>query len=454
MVDAQEWHNCLMVLEKELSSHEFDTWIKPLQPLLDGNTLRLLAPNKYFKDYVDEHHHARLDELMRKRGAKAVDLRVGDGDGAGPSGAKGAKGSGKKGKGKGRSKASPAEEGFYPALGLNSNFTFDTFVEGTSNHVAKAAAMQVAENLSSPRDPLLLYGDVGLGKTHLMQAVGNCIAERRPKLKVVYVYSNYFTEVMVKAIQKNAMPDFNAYYNSVDVLLLDDMQFLFEGRPKTAEVFFNLFNRLEGRGKQMVFTCDRYPKELPHAEERVISRILGGVTMPVEQPDLETRVAILKKKAEQYSFALPSDVAFFIARHIKSNVRELEGSLKRLMADAKHSGKPTTIETVKESLRDVLAILDRLISIENIQKVVAEYYNVRLGDLLSKRRTRSIARPRQVAMTLARELTNRSLPEIGDAFGGRDHTTVIHACRRVEELIESSQGIREDYSILQRRLTT
>lgn len=451
MVDAKEWQNCLTALEGELSSHEVDTWIKPLQPVLDGNTLRLLAPNKYIKDYVDEHHHSRLDELMRNRGAKAVELQVGDGDGALPSG----EGGGRKGKGrgKGKSKGEPAGEGFYPAMGLNSNFTFDTFVEGRSNHVAKAAAMQVAENLSSSRDPLLLYGDVGLGKTHLMQAVGNCIAERRPKLKVVYVYSNYFTEVMVRAMQKNAMLDFNAYYNSVDVLLMDDVQFLFKDRPKTAEVFFNLFNQLEGRGKQMVFTCDRYPKELPDAEERLISRILGGMTMPVEQPDLETRVAILRKKAEQYSFALSSDVAFFVARHIKSNVRELDGCLKRLIADARHSGQPTTVETVKESLKDVLAILDRLISIENIQKVVAEYYNIRLGDLLAKRRTRSIARPRQVAMALARELTNRSLPEIGDAFGGRDHTTVLHACRRVEELLESSREIREDYANLQRKLT-
>ena len=435
---AKIWQKCLDRLEDELSSQQFNTWIRPLQATGDGGNVRLLAPNRYIKDQVDTQFLNRIRELLTENGSESVALEIGS--------------SGRLPEVKSQaSNTFAARERFYPLLDLNRAFTFDTFVEGRSNQIARAAALQVSENIGgSSYNPLLLYGGVGLGKTHLMHAVGNSIADRHPNLKVAYMYSQRFMEDMVRAIEHGTMGDFTQYYRSVDVLLMDDIQFLAKGM-KTQEEFFHVFNRLQEDGSQIVLTCDRYPKEI---EERLESRFVWGMTAPVEPPDLETRVAILLKKAEIEKVYLPSESAFFIAERIRSNVRELEGALKRVIANSNFTGEAISNEQVRESLRDLLAIQDRQIGVDNIQKTVADYYKIRLGDLHSKTRTRSIARPRQVAMALAKELTNHSLPEIGNAFGGRDHTTVLHACRKIEELKESNRDIREDYNNLLRLLTT
>jgi len=336
---------------------------------------------------------------------------------------------------------------------LNRNFTFDTFVEGKSNQMARAAAWQVADNPKNGYNPLFLYGGVGLGKTHLMHAVGNQLLQKNPKAKVIYLHSERFVADMVKALQQNAINDFKRFYRSLDALLIDDIQF-FAKKERSQEEFFHTFNALLEGGQQVILTSDRYPKEIDGLEERLKSRFGWGLTVAVEPPELETRVAILIKKAEQAGVELNHDVAFFIAQRLRSNVRELEGALKRVIAQAHFLGRPITVELIRESLKDLLALQERLISIDNIQRTVAELYKLKLGDLLSKRRSRSIARPRQVAMALAKELTNHSLPEIGDAFGGRDHTTVLHACRKIAELRESDTVIRDDYKNLLRTLTT
>jgi chromosomal replication initiator protein len=440
-VGAKIWQKCLDRLEDELSSQQFNTWIRPLQVIGDDDNVKLLAPNRYIKDQVNTQFLNRIRELLSENGSGSVELEIGS--------------SGMLVEGKSEaSNTFAARERFYPLLDLNKAFTFDTFVEGRSNQIARAAALQVSENIGgSSYNPLLLYGGVGLGKTHLMHAVGNSIADRHPNLKVAYMYSQRFMEDMVRAIEHGTMGDFTQYYRSVDVLLMDDIQFLAKGM-KTQEEFFHVFNRLQEDGSQIVLTCDRYPKEIEGLEERLESRFVWGMTAPVEPPDLETRVAILLKKAEIDQVHLPSESAFFIAERIRSNVRELEGALKRVIANSNFTGEAISNEQVRESLGDLLAIQDRQIGVDNIQKTVADYYKIRLGDLHSKTRTRSIARPRQVAMALAKELTNHSLPEIGNAFGGRDHTTVLHACRKIEELKESNRDIREDYNNLLRLLTS
>lgn len=336
---------------------------------------------------------------------------------------------------------------------LNTSFTFANFVEGKSNQLGLAAATQVAENPGGSYNPLFIYGGVGLGKTHLMHAVGNALINRRPNAKVVYLHSERFVADMVKALQLNAINDFKRYYRSVDALLIDDIQF-FAGKERSQEEFFHTFNALLEGGQQIILTCDRYPKEINGLEERLKSRFGWGLTVAIEPPELETRVAILMKKAQQAAMDLPNDAAFFIAQRIRSNVRELEGALKRVIASAHFTGRPISIDLVREALKDLLALQDRLVSIDNIQRVVAEYYKIKISDLHSKRRSRSVARPRQVAMYLAKELTNHSLPEIGDAFGGRDHTTVLHACRKIKELLDSDADIREDVKNLLRTLTT
>ena len=336
---------------------------------------------------------------------------------------------------------------------LNTSFTFANFVEGKSNQLGLAAATQVAENPGGSYNPLFIYGGVGLGKTHLMHAVGNALINRRPNAKVVYLHSERFVADMVKALQLNAINDFKRYYRSVDALLIDDIQF-FAGKERSQEEFFHTFNALLEGGQQIILTCDRYPKEINGLEERLKSRFGWGLTVAIEPPELETRVAILMKKAQQAAMDLPNDAAFFIAQRIRSNVRELEGALKRVIANAHFTGRPISIDLVREALKDLLALQDRLVSIDNIQRVVAEYYKIKVSDLHSKRRSRSVARPRQVAMYLAKELTNHSLPEIGDAFGGRDHTTVLHACRKIKELLDSDADIREDVKNLLRTLTT
>lgn len=336
---------------------------------------------------------------------------------------------------------------------LNKNFTFNSFVEGKSNQLAHAAAQQVAENAGGSYNPLFIYGGVGLGKTHLMHAVGNYLQEKDSNAQVLYVHSERFVQDMVKALQLNAINEFKRFYRGLDALLIDDIQF-FAGKDRSQEEFFHTFNALLEGGQQMILTCDRYPREINGLEERLKSRFGWGLTVAVEPPELETRVAILLKKAAQANVHLPDDAAFFIAQKIRSNVRELEGALKRVIANSHFTGSEITLPFIKESLKDLLALQDRQVSIDNIQRTVAEYYKLKLSDLLSKRRTRSIARPRQVAMALSKELTNHSLPEIGEAFGGRDHTTVLHGCRKVKELQETMADIREDYKNLMRSLTT
>ena len=448
VVVSSIWQNCLSRLETELTAQQYNTWIKPLQLVGTTDDGVVYAPNKYILDTVERQFLVRIKAVLLESGMQTVALKIGSQRGENrsdpiPSTPKTA-----------RQNSFSEREAFYPLLELNKSFTFDSFVGGRSNEMARAAAIQVSENVGgSSYNPLLLYGGVGLGKTHLMHAVGNAIADRHPELKVAYMYSQRFMEDMVRAIEHGAMSEFTQYYRSVDVLLMDDIQFLAKG-SKSQEEFFHVFNRLQEDGRQIVLTCDRYPKEIQGLEERLESRFVWGMTAAVEPPELETRVAILLKKAEREAVYIPSDAAFFIAERVRSNVRELEGALRRVIANARFAGRPISIDQVKSALRDLIAIQARQVGIDNIQKTVADYYKLRMSDLLSKKRNRSLARPRQVAMALSKELTNHSLPEIGDAFGGRDHTTVLHACRKVEELREMNPEIKDDYRNLRRILTS
>ena len=442
LVGRSVWHKCLDRLQDELSAQQFNTWIRPLQARQHDDALVLMAPNRYVKNQVQVAYLDRISELLEQLGDPVrplevtVDVGIADERETRPLRADGT----------GGARIQPAHQ-------LNAEFRFETFVEGKSNELAKAAALQVADNAGNSYNPLLLYGGVGLGKTHLMQAVGNCVLERNPQAKVVYLHSQRFVQDMVKALQQGTMQDFMQYYRSVDTLLIDDIQF-FAKKLRSQEEFFHVFNGLLERGHQMVLTCDRYPREIDGLEERLKSRFVWGLTVEVEPPELETRVAILMKKAEAEQVDLDPAVAFFIGERIRSNVRELEGALRRVIANARFTGTRITIEQVKRALRDLLAIQDRQVGIDNIQRTVAEYYNIKISDILSKRRNRTIARPRQMAMSLAKELTNHSLPEIGEAFGGRDHTTVLHACRKIAELRESSADVAEDYKNLNRVLSS
>jgi chromosomal replication initiator protein len=432
-----------------LSSQQFNTWIRPLQACQEGGRLRILAPNRYVKDQVQLDYLVRIHELLEQVNGPidAMEVRLDIGTLEQSAGQPlRADGSG----GQGREQMNGHGSG--AGHKLNVEFTFQTFVEGKSNEMAKAASIQVAANAGKSYNPLLLYGGVGLGKTHLMQAVGNFIKDKNPDAKVVYLHSQRFVQDMVKALQQGSMDDFMQYYRTVDTLLIDDIQF-FAHKLRSQEEFFHVFNALLERDSQMVLTCDRYPREIDGLEERLKSRFVYGLTQEVEPPELETRVAILMKKAEAEQVELDPAVAFFIGERIRSNVRELEGALRRVIANARFTGSRITIEQVKRALRDLLAIQDRQISIDNIQRLVAEYYKIKISDILSKRRNRTIARPRQMAMYLAKELTNHSLPEIGEAFGGRDHTTVLHACKRIAELKESSADVMEDYRNLGRLLS-
>ena len=444
-MESVVWRKCLGYLQDELSAQQFNTWIRPLHPVASEDSLRLLAPNVYVRDRVSEEFLNRIRALVDRVATEplAVVLEVGSMASEGlPLSAEEARVA----PGGASRSAAPS------AYDLNPDFTFESFVVGRSNEMAKAAAQQVAENAGQSYNPLLLYGGVGLGKTHLMQAVGNQIQKNSPGKTVVYLHSQRFVQDMVTALQQGTMQDFMNYYRSVDALLIDDIQF-FAKKLRSQEEFFHVFNALLERGHQMVLTCDRYPREIEGLEERLKSRFVWGLTMAVEPPELEHRVAILLKKAEQEGVELPPDVAFFIAERIRSNVRELEGALKRVIANAHFTGKPVTIDQVRLALRDLIAIQERQVGIDNIQRTVADYFKIKLSDLHSKRRNRAVARPRQVAMALAKELTSHSLPEIGDAFGGRDHTTVLHACRKVGELRESSGDLAEDYKNLVRLLT-
>lgn len=473
LLGGSVWQHCLSQLEKELSEQHLNTWVRPLQAAEGGGVLRLLAPNRFVLDWVRNHYYARIDEIVRELGspeAAQVVLEIGSSQ-VKPSFE--------------RAQASPAQKsntttavdnsGGNPSTGrvdvaapepeqepadtstathnLNPNFTFTTFVEGKSNQLGRAAAVQIAQNPGTAYNPLFIYGGVGLGKTHLMHAVGNTMLQYNPRARVVYMHSERYVAEMVRALQRNTINDFKRYYRSLDALLIDDIQF-FAGKERSQEEFFHTFNALLEGSQQVILTCDRYPKEVDGLEERLKSRFGWGLTVAIEPPELETRVAILQSKAEQATVDLPSEVAFFIAKRIRSNVRELEGALRRVIANSQFTGTPITLDFARDALRDLIAVQEKLVTIENIQKTVAEYYKIRVADLLSKRRSRSIARPRQVAMSLAKELTSHSLPEIGDAFGGRDHTTVLHACRKIAELRETDSRIDEDRNNLLRTLSS
>ena len=437
------WHRCLRQLENEVPEQQFNTWVRPLQAVERDGALVLLAPNRFVVSWIEQNLYSRIEQLVgaASNGAEThVVLEVGS-----------------------RSEdAPPAPEAAVPAIRrretqvvgsrFNPDFTFASFVEGKSNQLARAAAVQVGENPGKAYNPLFIYGGVGLGKTHLMHAAGNLMRLRNPAARIAYVHSERFVSDMVRALQHNTIAEFKQAYRTLDGLLIDDIQF-FAGKDRSQEEFFHTFNALLEGQQQIILTCDRYPKEVAGLEERLKSRMGWGLTVAIEPPELETCVAILIGKAQASGDALPEEVAFFIAKRIRSNVRELEGALRRVLATARFTGRPITLEFAREALKDLLALQERLVTIENIQKTVAEYYKIRMADLLSKRRSRSIARPRQVAMALARELTNHSLPEIGDAFGGRDHTTVMHACERVKSLRESERRTGEDYLNLLRILT-
>lgn len=468
------WQQCLDYLQEEIPAQQFNTWLRPLQAEVVEETLWLYAPNRFVVDWVSQHYLTRIRSLIENVAldnknnnsaevtmALKVELKVGakplssflispaaitnptinnsvnttntqQFDHAAP-------------------KIISSRAAYTNNLNLTS--TFENFVEGKSNQLARAASIQVAENPGKAYNPYFIYGRVGLGKTHLMHAIGNLILANRPQARVLYLHSERFVADMVRALQNNAINEFKNFYRSLDVLLIDDIQF-FAGKDRSQEEFFHTFNALLESGQQVVLTCDRYPKEISGVEERLKSRFGWGLTVAVEPPELETRVAILMSKAEQTNIELPYEVAFFVAKRIRSNVRELEGALKRIVANSHFTGRPITLDFVRESLRDLLSLQDKLVSIDNILKTVAEYYKIKVSDILSKRRSRSVARPRQMAMTLAKELTNHSLPEIGEAFGGRDHTTVLHAHRKILELKESNTSIMEDHTNLLRILTT
>ena len=442
------WDKCLARLQQDLSPQQFNTWVRPLQARFNEDGITILAPNQFVLDWVKDKYFNNIEALINNYSDNSLSVLLDIGS----------------------ENLSPVNSLDTPVIAeqkqtrsptsprrrnssLNPNFTFDTYVEGKSNQLGRAASLQVAENPGHSYNPLMIYGGVGLGKTHLMHAVGNMILQHQPNANVVYLHSERFVAEMVKALQHGTINEFKRYYRSVDALLVDDIQF-FAGKDQSQEEFFHTFNSLIESHHQIIMTCDRYPKEVDGLEERLKSRFGWGLPVTIEPPELETRVAILKSKASNSGVELSNEVAFFIAKRIRSNIRELEGALRRVMANAQFTGQPITLSFAREALRDLLAIQDRQLTIENIQKTVAEYFKIRVADLHSKRRSRSITRPRQIAMSLCKELTNHSLPEIGDAFGGRDHTTVLHACRKVKELKETEVNIDEDFSNLIRILST
>ena len=430
------WEECVARLQNELTSEDFDTWIRPLRARYGESNLRIIAPNRYVRAEVQTRYLARIEELVDLYSDPTSPMAV-ELSGGSPVRA-----------------AVPVRSGRLTANeALNPGFTFDTFVEGKSNEMAKAAALQVANNAGKSYNPLLLYGGTGLGKTHLMQAVGNEALRQGSRSRVVYIHSQQFVQEMVKAIRDQTIQDFTQHYRTLNVLLIDDVQF-FAGKLRSQDEFFDIFNALSEPGRQMVLTSDRYPRDIEGLEERLKSRFVWGLTVEVEPPELETRVAILMKKAEAEGFELDNEVAFFIAERIRSNVRELEGALRRVHANARFTGSRITTEQVRRVLHDLFAMHARQVTIDEIQRVVAEHYRVTVSDMLSKGRSRTVVRPRHVAIYLAKELTNYSLPEIGKAFGGRDHTTVLHAYRKIRESRESNVELAEDCRNLQRLLSS
>jgi chromosomal replication initiator protein len=479
------WSQCQNTLQSELPEQQYNTWIRPLKikyfqedqsqfnEASDNEVIELVAPNRFVEDWVKSKFLTRIEELFQQLSGNGVVLGVSATPANQPqyeqhnhinkTPAESVNDNSLVHSLKPSAKSAPVIESA-PAIirsaaetslrtNLNNEFTFDSFVEGKSNQLALAAAQQVAENPGGSYNPLFIYGGVGLGKTHLMHAVGNAMRAKKPDAKIVYLHSERFVADMVKALQLKAIDEFKRFYRSVDALLIDDIQF-FSGKERSQEEFFHTYNALLEGGQQMILTSDRYPKEIDGVEERLKSRFGWGLTVAVEPPELETRAAILINKAEQSGVHLSKDAAFFIAQRIRSNVRELEGALKRVMAHAQFTRRPIDIDLIRESLKDLLALQDKLVTVDNIQRVVSDYYQLKMSDLLSRRRSRSVARPRQVAMSIAKELTNHSLPEIGEAFGGRDHTTVLHACRKVKELEGADREVQRDLKNLYRTLST
>ena len=427
------WNKCSEKLENKLSQEDYNTWIRPLKGNLNKNTLEIVAPNDFILNYVETNLSDEIMKMIQTQSKKDISLIF----------------------------KTLTKETFVDKYNNNKksedtklvpSYVFETFVEGKSNHVALAASKQVALNPKGDYNPLFIYGGVGLGKTHLMHAVGNEILKNEPKKRIVYVHSEKFVSDMVKALQLGAMNEFKSFYRNADALLIDDIQF-FAGKEQSQEEFFHTFNALLDRNNQMILTCDKYPKEIDGLEERLKSRLGWGLPVIIDPPELETRAAVLLQKASSMGVPLPNDCAIYIAQRIRSNIRELEGALKRVVANAKFTNQEIDIALVKDALKDLFVISAKMVSIENIQKTVAEYYNIKLSDLLSKRRSRSITRPRQLAMALTKDLTRHSLPEIGEAFNGRDHTTVLHACKKIAELRKESPSHEEDYRNLNRALT-
>lgn len=447
------WQKCLTKLEDEIDEHDFNMWVRPLSPLdadrSDPQRLRLHAPNRFIKDWLSENlieqlaaavkHFSGVDkqisieldgEVVEQKSEIEASQVIGANNSA---------------------SGTPLPNTFGTNV-LNVNFTFENHIEGKSNQIARAATKQVSENPGSAYNPLFIYGGVGLGKTHLMHAAGNLIKTRQQNSHVAYVHSERFVSDMVKSIENNAMDKFKSYYRSVDALLIDDIQF-FAGKNQSQEEFFHTFNTLLETGSQIIITSDKFPKEINNLQERLISRFESGLTVRIDPPELETRVAILKNKARKNNIELNDDVAFLVAKKIRSNVRELEGALHRLVASSRFTHREIDLDLAKDTLQDLTLFQERKISIDNIQKTVAEFYSIRVSDLKSKRRNRQVARPRQIAMALAKELTSLSLPDIGDAFGGRDHTTVIHACKKVVELCKTDSRIQDEFSQLMKVLS-
>src|SRR5689334_12428064 len=438
------WDTCLRRLEQELPAQQFNTWIRPLAPESDlvSDTLVLTAPNRFVLELVRERFAARIERLAAEAGGRELGVRLVLARGAEPVA---------------RAAAAPAPRPASepPTVAersrLNRAFTFDSFVTGKANQLARAAAIQVGENPGISYNPLFVYGGVGLGKTHLVQAIGNTLADARPEARIRYIHAEQYVTDVVRAYQQKSFDEFKRYYHSLDLLLIDDIQF-FSNKGRTQEEFFYAFNALVEAHKQIVITCDSYPKEIAGMEERLISRFGWGLTVAIEPPELEMRVAIVLKKAEVEAIEVSEEIAFFIAKHIRSNVRELEGALKKVLAFARFTGRELSLDLAKEALRDILNLNSRQVSVEGIQKTVAEYFKIKISDMHSKRRSRNVARPRQVAMALAKDLTQMSLPEIGEAFGNRDHTTVLHACRTIASLRARDTSLNRDYLVLEQVL--
>ena len=430
------WRSCLDHFEQQLPPQQFKTWIKPLKFQAADNQVTLTAPNRFVLQWIRDRFLAEIERMACERFSDTVTISLILAE---------------KEAGVPVKPLVPASGGSKPSTRdisrLNPEFNFTTFVTGKANELARAAAIQVAERAGEAYNPLFVYGGVGLGKTHLIHAIGNLLLQRKPQSRIRYIHAEQYVSDVVRAYQHKAFDDFKRYYHSLDLLLIDDIQF-FSGKSRTQEEFFYAFNALIESRKQVVITCDTYPREIPGIENRLISRFAWGLTVAVEPPEIEMRVAILLKKAEVENVMLDEAVAFFIATHSQSNIRELEGALKRILAYSRFSGRPITVDLCRDALKDLLALQSRQISIDNIQKTVADYYKIKVSEMYSKKRTRNIARPRQVAMALAKELTHLSLPDIGEAFGGRDHTTVLHACRKIAALKTTSHEITHDFDSL------